>query len=569
MLQIASGKLFSRDAAQRNELRGVLYTNLQLYGSPAIETAAGRLLSTESMSAPGTVVYEITELIEDEPQAGGLVSHGAEPYLSDFGLVVSFALNAICTPDPETFRRLTSGLGGSHASARPRRLVSKVFDEQIWCGDEQAQELVQFTEALIGLKRKDFLASFSSMKTYVTALHRLGDDPELAYMLLVASIESLSEGFDGGEANWSDYPEEKRIKLDRALEGTDNHTTQRVRSALLGIEHVSISRRYRRFALDKLTASYFRDEAVGRPNPAGRADLPEALKQSYELRSKYLHRLRELPALLSMGFVEGDIATIDDTPMLTFEGLSRITRHTIKEHIQNQPKVDKEPYDYRNERAGILLAPMAPQYWIGNAENFRPDSVRRRLKGHLSQLASAMGGSTESGVTDMGDVLVEIERHLPTMRPAGRRDAILLHRVFNRVTRGMQNATVEPAIVQQYSDEIDEPCIEAMLLHLLLETTPEWSLNEYRTVHDDFLHNQGKKSCLKIPRLFRSHLSLAIAERYRQAGHPEEARALISVAIENDPGRQELLQLESSFDPHTSIPWRVRSSATEGSSDFD
>ena len=90
MLQIASGRLFSGPAAQRNELRGVLYTNLILYARPPIETAAGRLLSTESVSRPNTVVFEMTELIEDEPEAGAVVSHGAEPYLSDFGVVVSF-----------------------------------------------------------------------------------------------------------------------------------------------------------------------------------------------------------------------------------------------------------------------------------------------------------------------------------------------------------------------------------------------------------------------------------------------------------------------------------------------
>ena len=47
MLQIASGKLFANKPAQRNELRGVVYTNLQLYGREPIETVAGRLLPIE------------------------------------------------------------------------------------------------------------------------------------------------------------------------------------------------------------------------------------------------------------------------------------------------------------------------------------------------------------------------------------------------------------------------------------------------------------------------------------------------------------------------------------------
>lgn len=569
MLQIASGKLFSRPAAQRNELRGVLYTNLQFFRRPAIETAAGRLLSTESMSPPGTVVYEITELIEDEPQAGALVSHGAEPYLNDFGIVVSFALNVICTPDQEAFRRLAGGLGGSLAVARPRDLVSKVFDQQLWCGDEQAEELVRFTEVLIGLKREAFLASMRSMKTYVTALHRLGDDPELAYVLFVASIESLAEGFDDDEPDWSDYPEDKRVKLDRVLKDADHDTAHRVRSVLLETERLSISRRFRTFALDHLTPAYFREDAIGRPNPVGRADLLEALKLCYGLRSKYVHRLRELPDLLSMGFTRGDTAFIQDEEMLTFEGLSRLARQTIKEFIQRQPRVDQEVYDYRPERAGIIRAPVAPQYWIGNTENFRSDSVRHRLEGFLRQLAAVLSEDAGSTVTDMSDVLVKIERLLPNMNDEQRRAALVLHRVFNHLVEGNDSSAEEPARIRQHSELLDGPSIEAMLLHLLLGAVPEWTLDAHRTVHDDYLGNQGKKNCLKIPRLFRSRLSLVLAERYRQAGDSEQARNLIGVAVENDPGRAELHQLETDFDPHAPIPWRISQVTAERPSESD
>ena len=569
MLQIASGRLFSGPAARRNELRGVLYTNLQFFDRATIETAAGRLLSTESISSPGTVVYEITELIEDEPQAGGLVSHGADPYLNDFGIVVSFALNVICTPDQEAFRRLAGGLRGPLAAVRPRELVSKVFDQQVWCGDEQAEELVRFTEALIGLKREAFLASMRSMKTYITALHRLRDDPELAYMLFVASIESLAKGFDAAQPDWSDYPEHKRVKLDLALENADPDTAHGVRSALLEIEHLSDSRRFRAFALDHLTPAYFREDANGRPNPVGRSDLPEALKRCYELRSRYVHGLRELPDLLAMGFIRGDTVVIQDKEMLTFEGLSRLARHTIKEFIQRQPKVDKEVYDYRPERAGIIRAPMAPKYWIGNTENFSADSVRRRLEGFLSQLAAAISEDSESTVTDISDELVEIERLLPNMNDENRRAALVLHRVFNHLAPGRDSSAEEPARVQQHSELLEGRSIEAMLLHLLLEAVPEWTLDEHRTMHDDYLCNQGRKNCLKIPRLFRSRLSLVLAERYRQAGDLAQARNLISVAVENNPGRAELHQLETDFDPHASIPWRVSQIATEGPSESD
>ena len=226
-------------------------------------------------------------------------------------------------------------------------------------------------------------------------------------------------------------------------------------------------------------------------------------------------------------------------------------------------------YDYKPERAGIIRAPVAPQYWIGNTENFRADSVRHRLEGFLSQLAAAISEGTGSAVTDMSDVLVKIERFLPNMNDEERRAALVLHRVFNRLVLGTDSSAEEPARVRQHSELLEGPSIEAMLLHLLLEAVPEWALDEHRTVHDDFLRNQGKKNCLKIPRLFRSRLSLVLAERYRQAGDSEQARNLISIAVENDPGRAELHQLETDYDPHASIRWRVSQNTAEGPSESD
>ena len=111
MLQIASGKLFANKPAQRNELRGVVYTNLQLYGREPIETVAGRLLPTSSLGVPNSAVYELTELIEDPLVPGAVASHGIDPYISDFADIVSFVLNVTCTPDAEVTSRLTGGRG--------------------------------------------------------------------------------------------------------------------------------------------------------------------------------------------------------------------------------------------------------------------------------------------------------------------------------------------------------------------------------------------------------------------------------------------------------------------------
>ena len=71
MLQIVSGKLFKRQPRETNELRGVFYANLQSHRGNSVETKAGQIYSTTDIGGVQAFVYEITELIEDDPRVSG------------------------------------------------------------------------------------------------------------------------------------------------------------------------------------------------------------------------------------------------------------------------------------------------------------------------------------------------------------------------------------------------------------------------------------------------------------------------------------------------------------------
>ena len=556
MLQIASGKLFSHGPVQRNELRGIVHTNLQLYGRAPIETAAGRLLPTSFLRDTGTAVYELTELIEGEPGPGAVVSHGIDPYVSDFTAIVSFALNVTCTPDHELTRRLTRSQPGPLVGVAPSSLVSRTFDSQVWCHDDDATTLAGFVSDLIGLERKTYLASIRAIRNYIIGLHRLVDDPELTYTLLVASIESLTQGFDGNVPNWEDYPEDKRCKIDKALEETDDQTRERVKSALLEIEHVAASRRFCEFTLDHLQPSYFREEASGSENPIGRADLPRALNRAYGLRSKHIHELGELPTLLTAVPHHGDSLSMGGVTILTFQGMARLARHVINDFIRSQPKVTTEIYDYSRERAGIVHVPLAPKYWIGRVETLTASSGRKRLEGFLGQLVGFVRGG--QAVTDLRDILVKAEQLLPNIGKSRRRPYLALYILFNRLAMAETPMQNYDAVITRYREEVEHPSVEAMVVHLLLGTVPEWPLEEHHSVHDAYLRSHGKRNCLRIPRELRAGLSLDLATRYQAVGKAEHAHYLISTAVENHPGNDFLHQLETSFDPEKPINWRLK-----------
>ncbi len=103
----------------------------------------------------------------------------------------------------------------------------------------------------------------------------------------------------------------------------------RVRNALLEIEHVAAKRRFIDFAIAHLKPSFFREEASGQDNPIGRSDVPGVLNEAYNLRSRHIHQLKELPRLLTAPFHNGDTFIVNRARMLTIQGLARLVRHVI------------------------------------------------------------------------------------------------------------------------------------------------------------------------------------------------------------------------------------------------
>jgi len=112
----------------------MLYTNAILTREDVIKTVAGRLFPSSSYSIRSAVfVYELTERMEEKRGTGVLISSGVEPYLQDYSVVVSFALNCVCTHDVDQARRLTTGQRGLAMMTALQTLIHRFFDVDIWC----------------------------------------------------------------------------------------------------------------------------------------------------------------------------------------------------------------------------------------------------------------------------------------------------------------------------------------------------------------------------------------------------------------------------------------------------
>lgn len=558
MLQIATGKLFVRSVQRENLLRGVFYTNALVHGEEAIGTVVGRLLPSSGTSMrPQAVMYEFTERIEAEEHGPGvLVSSGVEPYLQEFAVVAAFALDCVCTPDVDLCRRLTSGQRGLSTRVAPNSLVRRFFDTEVWCKPEELQFFIDFTTKLIGLPRATFLGVMRALRTYVNGMYRIADDLELAYTLLVASVESLAQEFDGHQSDWESLDERKRTAMDNALDGADAELAQRVRDALLSVEHVALARRFREFVAEYTGPNYFRPMKTADGLALGRSELKEALGLAYQSRSKYVHQLMRLPHGVTLGHRHSEISIEDRSTHLTLQGLARLMRSVIIEFISRQPVVDREPYNYRLEREGVIQMRMAPQYWVGQTEGNIQFAGRDKLEGFLEQLASCLLKEPDAVLTDLRPVLGAAMEFIPTTERRLRLPYLALVVVFNAYVSPQEQAPISAAVHGLITQELGEISSEALLVHLLVGQELPWSVDEHAQAVQHYLRRRSAKNGLRVSRVFEAALTLELAERCRATGDMDRCRESVALAVENHPSHLRLQELEQQLDVQPPIRWR-------------
>ena len=495
--------------------------------------------------------------MEHPPAAGVLVSRGIDPYLSDFAAVTGFGLNVVCTPDPDLKRRLLVGPPSPTTGKMPNKFASTTFSELVHCEPPQAKRFADFVGQLMGLRRKVFLDAMRAIRTYVTGMYRLGDDPDAAYTLLLSSPEPLLRHFDVAEPTWDDYPENRRGPIDRALRNADGRTRRDVQYTLLGLDKNAVARRFRLFVDEHLDASFFRGEASGAVLPVGRSELQRCLGHAYALRSSYLHASKGLPRELTLGPTsQAETTRVERGTILTFKGLSRLVRHVILQFISRQDNVPKEPCDYFEEEPGVIRGQLSPEYWLHQPGNFTAKDGQKRLFAFCGQLAASMQTREPPRITDMRDLLRQARRRRANMKREDRLPFIVLNCLFNLAVPTDDRIGDNSDIVRRYKSELALPTVEAMLLALLTQNPPPWPLNDHERALHAYFGGKRRDEGIRIDNLLEIGLTLDLAERYRVDGDTDKARSLIRFALENRPGNQSLMRFEQEFDPSKQIKWQ-------------
>lgn len=542
MLQISTGKFYpstNPDAIYETLHRGVLYTNYEFSLLERIETGVGTILPAKGSRGMSAVVCEIPERLPKPigpVQAGQIVSVGPDFLIRDFAAIVSFGMNITCDPDRDLVQRLTNATAPALGLfALPSKYVSRMFDEKISFQMSEISALQPFFKDLLGLERRAYLSVNRSIRRYVTAMHRLSDDLDLAYALLVAAIEALAQEFDGTTPLWEHYEEKKRNRIDSALAQATEPIRQDVRNAILANEHVALKRKFSSFTNHHLSPSFFREGTGDSLFPAGRSELAVAIKNAYDLRSTYIHTLQPLPKSLTSSHIQSDVFSNDGKLMLSFRGLARVARHVIIEFINRASKVEKEEYHYTKDYPNLMTMPLASHYWIDKPENYTLATARTILSWFIKQHAACIADPTQK-VSDMRPVLQKIQGIVPSLAKIEQKMPMLaLYQIFMQYLPKEEFPLAE-AFFDPYVSLFNEPSVESLLSHFLTgEQIPEWPISESDQLLKTYANQRFHKNGLDVGPLVGAGLALWIAEQYRKNGNQDQARKLVTYAVEEYP----------------------------------
>lgn len=526
--------------------REVLYTNCTFLREASITLPVGELAPSTGARAISTATVSVTEHLEAELPDGTRsiqVATDGRELIDDIADVMSIGLNAVFSRNVDLVRRLVPN-AVEKPTGRDEPLFRRTFDPGRYVNDDEREKLRRFMTQLIGLRRKHFERAMRAIRHTARATQRAAEDPTTAYIDLVAAIESLGEGTEVPTVGWERLDGRKRKIFDQALADLEGATRDRVRQAVIQAERLGAKSRFIHFAAGGVSPSFFRSEAEGAKWPVRSADFERALKRAYDVRSSGVHSLEQLPQEVWMLGRGADTVTADDEPMLTLEGLARLTRHLLERYVERAPTELDTEFDWRGSLPGRLEMRMAPKYWIWKEAAFSHASVPRYFAGFTENLLDVLAGR-EDGVADIRGVLERIEQMLPgTADGEVKTMLVAIYAMWHRTIRVEDQRPGAEELLAKHERQLEEPGMVAFVVGLLTNRTHQWSVDDWQALAVRRREHRQRRDHLRIAPPFDVALQVIVAEKLSESGRPDQARKLASYAVEELPGNAQLLAWE-------------------------
>lgn len=517
MLQIISGKFYKSPERYSTPCKGITFSNYHTVAP--IETCVATLEPVETYSsATGAYVINYTNVIEKPQQVQGIsvVRGGDSVVVRQFELLCIFGLNAFFDGDRQSVEMNCRAKPSQATDVNvPGHYVERVFDPSIHATPDDTAGFVKFVEQVIGLPRKQYVAVISALETLAHSLEAINYQLDLAYSMLVYSLESLCQSFGEYTPVWDDYEDNVRDKLDTLFAEVDPAVASSIKDVLLEASHLRLRRRFLSFATNYIKPSFYVEEAKGRTRPVKMSELERCLSNSYIMRSGFVHQLSPILSQLRIPqTAKGDVFVWDNEPYLTYQGLLRVVRHVIYSFIDAQPSLATEDFNWRTALPGVVEFKMAPEYWVWHPESFEANQSRQRLSGTLSLLQKTYSDNQPVQLNPL-PLLEKVESLLGQANAIDRSAMLATHSIIlHQFVPKEQWPASSAKIVSDNQSAFNVCCIEMMLVWMITEDTWPWSADESGKALEAYRRSKFKKNAIAVPTLLEMCLCAQVANQF-------------------------------------------------------
>lgn len=542
MLQIISGKFFEGDSLYVSDCKSILYSNF--YWILPIETCIATLEPVDIFNTSSISPYVINYKNQIEKSEGaGVVRTGDSEIVNQFKLLCIFGFKAFFDNDRSSVELLCrKHPKSSTENLVPSTFVPRFFDYHIDGKNEEIERFIQFINKVIGLPREKYLAVINSINAFSQALQTLNYNLDLAYSLMIYSLESLSQKFDEFKPIWDDYDQSVKDKLNELFDKTDlsHDTIISIQNILLRSSNLKTTGRFIDFTSKYVSDSFFKEEANGLKNPLRKSELKQALKNAYKMRSNYVHELKELEKSLKFPQIidGGESIHWKNQPYLTFAGLTRLTHHIIYNFIQKQDYLKKERYNWRQDLPNTIQMKIHPKHWIWDEKIFTPSDTNITFSGFLTLLIDKM--FHDEKLIDLRSLMLKIEKFINGgLSDRYKIPMISLYYLYNNLMSADFRSPNYDMFIKDHIKLIFRCNIENMVTILLLNKKWPWDIEESRDHYVKYKVGKFNKDSLNIPHFFELCIIVEIANRFLEKGDVQEFKKWLDIAILEIPGKSE------------------------------
>lgn len=540
MLQIISGKFYEDSASiVSDDGQGLTFSNFN-FGAP-IETCVATLepLETNRMMSVSAYLITFKNKIDERVEVRKC---GDAEIIRQFQNLCIFGLKAFFDNDKSFVKLNCRQYSESSADEFvPFQFVSRYFHLPVLGIPEEIDNFKDFIDKVIGLPREIYLAVVDSINAFVNALKVLNYDIDLAYSLIIYSLESLSQKFDSYEPTWEDYDRKIKKKLDQCFDDNslDNTICEDIQGILLESSNLKLQKRFKTFSSKYLNDDFFKDEAKGIKKPLRKSELEQVLTNSYKMRSNYVHTLKKIEEYArDPKLADGEVIyDWNNSPYLTFRGLIRLTHHVIYSYITSQKYLENEDYPWVDDLPCIMKMKWHPKYWMGDPTHFKPENGLYVFSKFLNVFLENV--EFHEPRVDLRKIHKKIEQLMKGgVKKQYKASLVAFYYLDNFFADSSYRSSKYGNFIKKHFNILENECsIESIITFTILDRKFPYNIDDVDSCYLDYNKRKFRKSSISIPNSLELYIMTRIANEYLKIGDLINYKKWLNIAILEIPGK--------------------------------